>query len=554
MKQVVLILSVATALLGAASVRPERLRCEYRDNPAGIDVTDPRLSWVLTPVNPKARGLRQTAYRILVASSVEVLHGNSGNLWDTGKVESDQSIQIAYGGKPLVSGAAAFWKVQVWDQEGHASDWSAPAQWSMGLLRAEDWQGRWIGRDEPGQFHDPSSPYRDLEHAKWIWDAAAAPAGGPPADRYFRETFTVAEGRKVLRAVCIAGADSQARVLLNGTEIAAASNATLPFAADVAHLVRPGTNVVAVRASHTRPDRPAGLIAAVRVEFDSGDPLVILSGSQWRVSVKPESGWENPDFLDIAWPAAKELGPYGMPPWGSAAYTAEHRLPARFLRKEFAVDKKVRRAVVYYAGLGLSELYLNGNKVGDHVLSPGLTDYDKRILYETFDVTGQVVEGRNAIGLILGNGRFYAPRGDGSARNFGFPKGLLQLNLEFEDGSRASVVSDTTWKLTAAGPIRANNEYDGEEYDARMDLVGWSRPEFDDAGWEQAVPVRAPAGVLASQMAEPLRVTETIRPVSVKPLRPGVYIFDMGQNMVGWCRLRVSARRARRCGCDTQRR
>src|SRR5262249_3407695 len=144
---------------------------------------------------------------------------------------------------------------------------------------------------------------------------------------------------------------------------------------------------------------------------------------------------------------------------------------------------------------------------------------------------------------VLGNGRYYAPRGTAipiNTRNFGFPKAILQLNIRFEDGTRTTVESDESWKLTTNGPVRANNEYDGEEYDARLELAGWNRPGFDDSKWEPADAVAAPKGVLTSQMAEPLRVTETIKPVSVKRLRPGVYIFDMGQNMVGWCRLHVS--------------
>ena len=540
MKYALLILMAAATGFGASQARPERLRCEYRVNPVGIDTLEPRLSWAMSPGNPKARGIRQTAYRVLVASNAAVLRGNSGDLWDSGRVESDQSIQVAYHGKPLTSGLAAFWKVQIWDQDGHASDWSAAAEWSMGLLTAQDWQGKWIGSDEQGLLRDPDSPYRDLEQARWVWDSQGPAGGGQVSERYFRETFAVLDGRKVKRAVCIAGANNQAEVFFNGHEIAVASNGVLPHAVDVAHLVRPGDNVVAMKATYSRPDRPAGLIAAVRVEFDSGDPLMVLSDSHWKVTAKPESGWESPAFLDFGWGTAKELGNYGMAPWGLAAFAAEHRLPARLLRKEFSIDKKVSRAVIYYSGLGLSELYLNGSKVGDHVLAPGLTDYDKHILYEAFVVTGQVNQGRNAIGMILGNGRFYAPRGDGSARNFGYPKALVQLSLEFEDGSRTSVVSDNTWKVSTGGPIRANNEYDGEEYDARMELSGWSRAGFDDSAWDQVQGVSAPAGQLAAQMAEPLRVTETIRPVSVKRLRPDVYILDMGQNMVGWCRLKVS--------------
>ena len=358
--------------LTAAAIHPSQLRLEYRENPLGIDVAAPRFSWLAAPAKANARGLRQAAYRILVASSARALRAGSGDLWDSGRVASGDSAQIVYAGKPLASRAAAFWKVQVWDQRGKPSEWSAPAEWSMGLTGPEDWQAKWIGLDEP--------------------------EGSQPPDR---------------------------------------------------------------------------------------------------------------------------------------------RLPARYLRTEFTVGKTIRRAMVYYSGLGTSELYLNGAKVGDHVLSPGLTDYDKRALYVTFDVTRQLAVGKNAIGVILGNGRFYAPRA-ARTRNFGFPKAILRLDIEYEDGSSASVVTGSEWKLTTHGPILANNEYDGEEYDARLELTGWDRSGFDDSAWAAAQLVDPPAGALAAQMANPLRVVETLHPVSVKLLQPGVWVLDMGQNMVGWCRLHVT--------------
>jgi len=542
MKRILLSCLIATAMY-AASVHPRELRLEYRVNPQGIDVAEPRLSWILAAASAKDRGLRQTAYRILVASSSRALAAGTGDLWDTGKVESGQSIQVVYRGRPLGSGARAFWKVQVWDQAGKASEWSQPAEWSMGLLGPEDWRGRWIGREESGVVKDPGSVYQALEQARWIWDAANAQAGAPVGGRFFRETFAIPADRPIQRATCVAGADTRADVYFNGVAIATGAETALPAVRDVTALVHAGENTVAVQAAHTAANRPAGLIAAVRVEFRSGEPLLIQTGGHWRATAKPEPGWEQPAYLDSAWQPAKELGSYGMAPWGAAGLVAEHRLPARLLRKEFEAPKQVRQALVHYAGLGLSELYLNGAKVGDHVLSPGLTDYDKHVLYVTFDVTAQIARGRNAIGLMLGNGRYYAPRSQAGTRSFGFPKAIVELDIEYEDGSRASVVSDETWKLTTAGPIRANNEYDGEEYDARMELAGWSRVGFDDSRWEPALTVPPPAGVLTAQMAEPLRVTETLRPKSVKQLSPGVYIFDMGQNMVGWCRLTVSGPR-----------
>jgi alpha-L-rhamnosidase len=539
-----MLLLAAGAMAAAPSIRPQQLRCEYRVNPAGIDATEPRLSWVLTPVSAKARGLRQTAYRILVASSEANLRANTGDLWDTGRIASADSIQVPYHGKPLTSGMAAFWKVQVWDQDQQASDWSAPAQWSMGLLHTEDWHAAWIGRDEAGVYRDPASVYAALTQARWIWDSDGAAASAPAGDRYFRSTFRVPAERQATSALAVIGADANADVYVNGHKVAAGSTAALPQTADIASILHTGDNTVAVRATHPKANQPAGLIGAIVVRFTSGEPLIVPTNNTWRAIVKPEPGWEHSAFLDSAWQAAKELGAYGAAPWGEVGILTEHRLAARQLRKQFALAKKPRRAVVYYAGLGLSELYLNGKKIGDHVLSPGLTDYDKHVLYETFDVTAQLAQGNNAIGLILGNGRFYSPRaaaaGAPKSRNFGYPKALVQLQVEFEDGTRTEIVSNETWKLSSAGPIRANNEYDGEEYDARLEHPDWAKSGFDDSKWEAAQLVAAPKGAVTAQMAEPLRVTETLKPVSVKRLAPGVYIYDLGQNMVGWCRLKVN--------------
>jgi alpha-L-rhamnosidase len=191
--------------------------------------------------------------------------------------------------------------------------------------------------------------------------------------------------------------------------------------------------------------------------------------------------------------------------------------------------------------LGLSELYLNGQKVGADVLSPGLTDYDKRVLYVTHDVTALVRSGHNALGVILGNGRFYAPRDKVPTltRSFGFPKLRLQLEVEYTDGTQDVIVSDASWKVTTDGPIRANNEYDGEEYDARREMPGWAKAGFDDSAWGPAQLVSAPGGKLAAQMIEPIRVTGTLQPVALTEPQPGVFIYDLGQNMVGWCRLQV---------------
>jgi alpha-L-rhamnosidase len=527
----------------ASSIRVTELRCEYRVNPLGIDVTQPRLSWAIEAVNPAARGLRQSAYRILVAASEQALSAGTGDLWDSGKVDSDQSIQIVYDGKPLGSGSRAFWKVEVWDQTGEITGWSEPALWSMGLLRREDWKGKWIGLDSTGLYKRPGSPFHSLEKARWIWFPSGDPASGALAgDRFFRAAFTVPDAGRIRKAVCVMGADHQFELFVNGAHAGKGEEFHSPEIIEITSQVKSGRNVIAVRAANEEEGKPAGLIGAIRVDFVQGEPLFFRTGEKWKSAISAPADWEKADFDDAGWSAAKQLGALGMAPWGEAGFSEERALPARLLRKEFEATHKAKRATAYVSGLGLFELYVNGSKIGDHVLSPGLTDYDKRVQYVTFDVTNELVAGRNAIGLMLGNGRFHAPRGaapDGT-RDFGDPKALLQLDIEYDDGSTAETVTDDTWKLTTAGPIRGNNEYDGEEYDARMELSGWSRTGFDDSGWQRPQLVSAPAGEIVAQMAEPLRVVENVRPVSVKKLRPGVYLFDMGQNMVGWCRLNVS--------------
>jgi alpha-L-rhamnosidase len=372
-------LSCVRTGLRPAGMTAARLRCEALIDPSGIDAGQPRLSWFLEAPSAESavRGQRQTAYRILVASSLARLEAEEGDLWDSGKIESDETAGIPFSGRSLQSGQRCFWKVKVWDKDGNGMSWSEPATWSMGLLDPGEWKGRWIG------LH--------------------------PAD--------------------------------------------------------------------------------------------------------PQS----------------------------TAVDEKRRLEARYLRREFVFDKDIDQAAVFISGLGLSELYVNGRKAGSRVLSPGLTEYDKRVFYVTYDVTSRLRKGANALGVILGNGRFHAPRTKvpTATRDFGIPRLRLQLVVRFRDGTSAMIASDNLWKATDKGPIGANNEYDGEEYDARREMDGWDRSGFDDSAWRPADILEAPKGTLAAEMIEPIRVTETIRPAAMTNPKPGVFIFDMGQNMVGWCRLRV---------------
>jgi len=525
------LLLIAAGAYAAPSLKPVDLRTEYRQNPLGIDETRPRLSWKLAASNPSARNLRQSAYRIVVSSTAELASAGKGDLWDTGKVASEQSVHIVYEGKPLSSGQPVWWRVMVWDQDGQPSPWSETARWSMGLLKPEDWKGKWIGRDEKTYYKDPHSPFQWLRNAQWIWFDEGEPAKQAPAEtRRFRATVTLPQDRALKTATFVLGADNSFELTVNGNAAGRGNNPSLPMVLDVAPWLKPGPNEILVVARNTRED-PAGVIGALRVEFVSGDPLIFATGSEWQALRKEEEGWR----------PAKVLGPYGMDPWGEVGLREEQALPARMLRKEFTVGPRLRRATAYVAGLGLSELYLNGAKAGDHVLSPALSEYEKRVYYVTHDITAMLKPGLNAVGLWLGNGRYWQPRRriPMPARGYGYPKAIAQIELEYAGGRKETVVTDETWKLTTDGPIRANNEYDGEVYDARMEMPGWAQAGFDDSKWEAAQLVQGPPGALRAQMSEPLRVMETLAPKSMKELRPGVYIYDLGQNMVGWVRLKV---------------
>ena len=510
-------------------VRAERLTCEFLENPNGVAELRSRLGWV---IESGERGQRQTAYRLLVASSEALLKQDSGDLWDSGKVESDQSIHLKYAGDALRSWQECFWKVCVWDKDDQRSGWSQPARWSMGLLQSADWRGKWIGKDEVVKTNV-------LQGTDWIW----YPEEKAPAEtRYFRRAIELSGDRAIQSVRLLVAANNRSVVFVNGVKIGNANTTKSATGLDVAAALKPGRNVLAVSVEYLGVNQnPAAWLALLKVEFAAGEPLILTTDESWKTAKVESPGWEQPGFDDASWVAAKKLGPVGMKPWGEIYEPADRRLPARWLRKEFQIAHPVRRATISYSGLGLSELYLNGKKVGDEVLSPGLTDYTKRNFYVTHDVTDLVRRGNNAVGVVLGNGRFFAPRLQGRTTTYGFPKLQLQMRVEYADGSGATgVVSDETWKLTTGGPILANNEYDGEEYDARKELTGWANPGFDDSRWEMPQLVVAPGGEMVPQMIAPIRVTGTRKPVKVSEPKPGVFVFDMGQNMVGWCRLKVS--------------
>ena len=353
------------------------LRCDYRVNPMGTDITAPKLSW---EIQSSHKGVMQSAYRILVSEDTLSLERNQGTIWDSKKVNSGASIQVAYAGPALLPARTYYWKVMVWDNRQDTSHWSRIAFWQTGLFSPADWKGaRWIA-------------YEDLP-------------------------------------------DSNKKI--------------------------PGP------------------------------------------SVKGE----------------KKSGPF------------RDTLP--LFRKEFTVGKALKKATAFICGLGHFEMNLNGKKTGDHFLDPGWATYDKKALYVTFDITGQLQQGSNAIGVMLGNGFYYIPRERYHKLTvaYGYPKMIARIFLEYEDGSSENIVSDLSWKTTAS-PILFSSMYGGEDYDARREQKGWDLPRFDDGHWRRPVAVDGPSALYA-QSEEPLKVFENFVPRKITRLKPDVWIYDLGQNASG---------------------
>ncbi len=218
------------------------------------------------------------------------------------------------------------------------------------------------------------------------------------------------------------------------------------------------------------------------------------------------------------------------------------------LRKSFRIDKPVRSARAYVCGLGYYELYCNGRRVGDQVLAPAKTNYRKWVLYDILDLSRLLHSGDNALGLMLGNGWFnpYKKWWDPYRMQwFGSKRAILQLHIDYRDGSSQVIISDRDWR-TAPGPVLFSCIYDGETYDATQEPAGWHQPGFDDSGWSHARVVEAPGGVLTHSLMPDIEVTQRLKPVALTFPAPGLAVYDLGQNFSGWVRMTCRGRRGER--------
>ena len=268
----------------------------------------------------------------------------------------------------------------------------------------------------------------------------------------------------------------------------------------------------------------------------AGKPLRSNTRCYWRVKVETTQGaseWSdvaewNVGLLNEADWSGQWIGLDKAMPWD--VEDVHSQLSSRYLRKEFQLDKDIKKATLYISGLGLYEAYINGKKVGNRVLAPSPTDYRRTVLYNAYDVT-EMLNKDNAIGVVLGNGRFYTMqqrKKPYKITNFGYPRLRANLIVEFADGTKKTIVTDSKWKMNVDGALRSNNEYDGEIYDARKEWAQWTMPHYDDKQWMNAERMGIPLGTLRGEMMEGMKVVKTVSATILKKTGDKV-IIDFGK-------------------------
>ncbi|MCX6903436.1 MAG: family 78 glycoside hydrolase catalytic domain [Verrucomicrobia bacterium] len=338
--------------------------------------------------------------------------------------------------------------------------------------------------------------------------------------------------------------DDQFTLYVNGEEVGKSSGQIDAWKElktfEIKARLRTGPNLIAVRAFNNA--NAAGLLARLDLECSPGPRITAVSDQSWKVTDTLVEGWFQPGFNDSAWKPAKEIAKLGEGPWGNTLSGKPALGQAPHLRKAARLDKPITQARLYASALGVYEFTINGQRVGHDVFNPSWTDYNKRVQYHTYNITGLLRSGDNALGIILGDGWYAGYVGLGGPHRYG-PQALAlaQVEIEFTDGTRQTIVTDDSWKA-ASGPILQSDMLMGETYDARRELTGWNTPEFDDSKWPpaQAKPLaKSEPPLLVAAPDGPVRSMLELKPRALTQPRPGHYVFDLGQNMVGWARLKV---------------
>jgi alpha-L-rhamnosidase len=303
---------------------------------------------------------------------------------------------------------------------------------------------------------------------------------------------------------------------------------------------------------------------SIQVEY-AGAPLSSEKKYYWKVQIHDQAGKATAWSETATW----QMGLLSVNDWNKATWIGYENFPDSMkvvpgvhgngdglgnkairrsivpqFRKEFGIEKKIKNATLYISGLGHYEATINGQKVGQSFLAPGWTNYDKTCLYNTYDVTSQLNQGKNAIGVTVGNG-FYNINRERYRKiviAYGYPKMISKLKINFTDGTSTTIVSGTDWKCSTS-PIVYTSIYGGEDYDATLEQKNWNLPGFDDSKWKKALPVTIPSGKLSAETDFPVMVREVIKVKKTEQTEPGKFLFDFGQNCSGIIEIKVSGKK-----------
>ncbi|WP_328332079.1 family 78 glycoside hydrolase catalytic domain [Kribbella sp. NBC_00382] len=486
------------------------LRTNSLTNPLGIAPGAPRLSWQLDGTR---RGTAQTKYEVHVASTA----GKTADpdIWNSGVVTSDRSVDVPYAGPALTPYTQYFWQVRVWDDTGTPSAWSTVATFETANLKPEDWQGDWIGADnQPGAEWTDYTIDADVTLTK---DALGFFFRGRGGNGYMWQLNQENDARPTLRPHLkqSTGYTLLGEIPLTGVNLKQRNHLKITIAG---HTITTWINNTQVdqrdRSDHDAPGLvgfrtngvEAGVVHTLKVTNAAGKTLIDTAFAKG----------------DQTFPDGTVLATGGLEVKGNTDLWLPGKAVPVF-RKSITLPKKVAKARMYAAAQGIYELSLNGQKVGDQHLAPGWTDYAHRIQSQSYDVTKLVAKGSNTIGAEVANGWFAGNVAMFGSNKYGSQTALsAQLRVTYTDGTTDVFATDPTWE-TAPGAVQAADLLNGETYDARKTPTDWT-----------PVQVRPSAtSKLAQQTDQPVRVTGELAAKAIASPTPGVYLYDLGQNMVG---------------------